>query len=408
VQTPRSLNVLSLVLATACGLAVANIYYSQPLLNLIAQSFHTSQGSAAIVVTATQIGYALGLVLLLPLGDLIENRVLSSRTLLVTALALAWAAFAPNLGAFLVLSIFIGLTSVVAQILIPLAAHLAPEAERGHFVGRVMSGLLLGILLARTVSSLLAAAFGWRSVYLVSAVLMLATAVVLARMLPDRKPDHTASYPKLMRSVLEIARDERLLRQRALGQALIFMAFSSFWTSISFQLIKTQHFSQVGIAIFALVGAAGAAAAPIAGRLGDRGYGRVGSGLALLLASAAMVLAASFGSSVAALAVGAVLLDLAVQSHQVLSQREIYSLRAEARARINTVFMGTVFIGGAIGSAVSGALYESHGWRAAALFGATMPFIGFLLWLRRQVLSAARSRGALEPNAAQSVKRSAV
>jgi predicted MFS family arabinose efflux permease len=408
VQTPRSLNVLSLILATACGLAVANIYYSQPLLNLIAQSFHTSQGSAAIIVTTTQIGYALGLVLLLPLGDLIENRLLSSRTLLVTALALALAAFAPNLGTFLVLSIFIGLTSVVAQILVPLAAHLAPEAERGHFVGRVMSGLLLGILLARTVSSLLAAAFGWRSVYVVSAVLMLATAVVLARMLPTRQPDHAASYPKLMRSVLEIARSEPRLRQRAIGQAMMFMAFSSFWTSISFQLIRTHNFSQVGIAIFALVGAAGAAAAPIAGKVGDRGYGRIGSGIALLLASAAMVLAASFGSSVTALAIGAVLLDLAVQSHQVLSQREIYSLRADARARINTVFMGTVFLGGAIGSAISGALYDSHGWRSAALFGAAMPFIGFLLWLRRQVFSARGPRRGVDQLVPESVRRSAV
>jgi predicted MFS family arabinose efflux permease len=322
-------------------------------------------------------------VLLLPLGDLLENRLLSSRTLLVTALALALAAFAPNLGAFLVLSIFIGLTSVVAQILIPLAAHLAPEAERGQFVGRVMSGLLLGILLARTASSLLAAAFGWRSVYVVSAVLMLGTAVVLARMLPNRKPDHTASYPQLLRSVLQIAKTEPRLRQRALGQAMMFMAFSSFWTSISFQLIKTHDFSQVGIAIFALVG--------------DRGHGRIGSGVSLLLAATAMGLAATFGSNVGALVVSAVLLDLAVQSHQVLSQREIYALRADARARINTVFMGTVFLGGAIGSAVSGALYEAHGWRAAALFGGAMPLIGFLLWLRRQLFD--RDRAAARPAA---------
>jgi predicted MFS family arabinose efflux permease len=377
----RSTNALTLILATACGLSVANIYYAQPLLDLIAHSFHTSQSSAAVVVTATQLGYALGLVLLLPLGDLIENRTLTSRTLIVTAVVLGLAAVAPSLGLFLVLSALIGTTSVVAQILIPLAAHLAPEAERGRFVGRVMSGLVLGILLARTVSSLLAAAFGWRSIYIVSAALMVTMAVVLHRMLPTRRPDHTASYGQLMSSIVYLARTEPALRRRAAGQALMFGAFSAFWTSIAYELIAQHHLSQTGIAMFALVGAAGAAAAPVAGRLGDAGHGRIASGVVFALAATAMLLADVGSRNLIVLAIAGVLLDLAAQGHQVLSQQEIYQLRPDARARINTVFMGSVFLGGAVASAVSGQLYDHYKWAGPTLFGAILPVVGFVLWL---------------------------
>ncbi|MCW2599677.1 MAG: major facilitator superfamily 1 [Frankiales bacterium] len=377
----RSLNVLTFVLATACGLSVANLYYAQPLLDLIARSFHTSQSNAAVVVTATQLGYALGLVVLLPLGDLLDNRKLTSRTLLVTALALALAAVAPSLGLFVVLSVLIGTASVVAQILIPFAAHLAPDAERGRLVGRVMSGLLLGIMLARTVSSLLAAAWGWRSIYVVSAALMLLLSFVLSRMLPPRRPDHTASYRQLMSSLVHLVRSEPALRRRAAGQALMFGTFSAFWTSIAFELIAQHGLSQTGIAIFALIGAAGAAAAPVAGRLGDAGHGRIGSGLAFLLAAAAMLLADLAARNLVLLAVAGVLLDLAVQVHIVLSQQEIYQLRPDARARVNTVFMGTVFLGGAAASAVSGLLYDNDKWAGPTLFGACLAVAGFFLWL---------------------------
>jgi predicted MFS family arabinose efflux permease len=381
-------------LATACGLSVANIYYAQPLLDLIAHSFHTSQGSAAVVVTCTQLGYALGLVLLLPLGDLIENRTLTSRTLVVTALVLALAAVAPSLWLFLLFSALIGTTSVVAQILIPLAAHLAPEAERGRFVGRVMSGLLLGILLARTVSSLLAAALGWRSIFVVSAALMLALAVLLHRVLPTRRPNHTAGYGQLMSSIVHLARTEPALRRRAAGQALMFGTFSAFWTSIAYELIAHHHLSQTGIALFALVGAAGIAAAPIAGRLGDAGHGRIVSGVAFLLAVVAMLLADIGSSNLIVLAIAGVLLDLAVQGHQVLSQQEIYQLRPDARARTNTVFMGSVFLGGAAASTVSGLLYDRYAWAGPTLFGAVLPAVGFMLWLGSARRARAASRAA--------------
>ncbi len=389
VQTNR-LGLITVVLATACGLSVANIYYSQPLLDLIARSFHTSQGSAAIVVTATQLGYAAGLIVLMPLGDLLENRKLTAWTMLATAVAAVLAAISPNLAVFLVLSVVIGLTSVVAQILIPLAAHLAPEAERGQFVGRVMSGLLLGILLARTVSSLLAATGGWRTVYVVSAVLMVGMSVVLWCTLPRHKPTPSGSdttYPRLMRSILQLARSEPALRRRAVSQALMFGIFSVFWTSITFELIRVHHLSQTGIAIFALVGAGGALAAPVAGRLADRGHGTVGSGLAFVLAIAAIAAAGLGAHNLIVLAAAAVLLDLAVQGHQVLSQQEIYSLRPDARARINTVYMGSVFLGGSIASAASGALYEAYGWAGPVWLGVGFGCAGFAVWSGSRVLA---------------------
>jgi predicted MFS family arabinose efflux permease len=379
--TPGRLRFVTFVLAAACGLTVANLYYAQPLLTLIATSLHVGQGAATIVVTLTQIGYALGLIFVLPLGDLFENRALTSRLLVGTTLALLLAAFSPVFGVFLAAAVLIGLTSCVAQILVPLAAHLAPPASSGRVVGRVMSGLLLGILLARTVASLVAAAWGWRTIYLISAVLMLCLAVVLRRTLPVRRPDTGRSYPRLLASVVELARTEPVLRRRAICQATMFGAFSVFWTVITFQLIDQHHFTQSQVGLFALVGAAGAAAAPLGGRLADRGHGRSGSGAALLLGSAALVVACLGHASVILLAVGAVLLDLAVQCHGVMSQHEIYGLRSTARARINTVFMGTTFVGGALGSACAGALNTAYGWTAATAFGAVLPLLGFVVWL---------------------------
>jgi predicted MFS family arabinose efflux permease len=379
--SPRLSRAVTVVLAVACGLTVANLYYSQPLLDLIARDFGVSRSAAAVVVTLTQAGYALGLLFVLPLGDLLENRRLASRTLLGTAAALVLAAFSPVFAVFLVVSVLVGVTSVVAQVLVPLAAHLAPPEERGKVVGQVMSGLLLGILLARTVASLVAELWSWRTIYVVSAVLMLALALVLRRMLPVRRPDHRAGYRALLASLGELVRHEPVLRRRALCQATMFGAFSAFWTAIAYQLIAGHGFSQGQIAVFALVGAGGAVAAPVAGRIADRGYGRRASGAALLLAALSFVLALVGQHSVVLLAVAAVLLDFAVQCHQVLSQHEVYALRADARARLNTVFVSTIFVGGAISSAVTGVLYGAYGWTGVCVLGVLLPLVGLGIWV---------------------------
>jgi predicted MFS family arabinose efflux permease len=371
---------LTLVLAVACGLTVANLYYAQPLLDLVADAFGVTQGAATIVVTLTQAGYAAGLLFLLPLGDLVENRRLVTRLLIGTAAALLLAALSPAYGMFLAVAVLVGLTSVVAQILIPLAAHLAPPEQRGAMVGQVMSGLILGILLARTASSLVAEAWGWRAIYFVSAALMIALAVVLRRMLPVFSPSHREGYGPLLRSVATLARAEPALRRRALSQATMFGAFTAFWTAIGYELIDEHGFSQTQIALFALIGAGGAAAAPLAGRLADRGHGRWASGAALLLASLTMLAAAAGHRSVIVLAVAGVLLDFAAQAHQVMSQHEIYALRADARARINTVFMTTIFTGGALASALTGALHHRYGWVGACLLGAALPLLGLAAW----------------------------
>jgi predicted MFS family arabinose efflux permease len=426
--TSVPLRAITLTLAFACGASVANLYYAQPLLELIARSFHVGQGTASIVVTATQLGYALGLGLLLPLGDLVENRALASRTLVLTATALAVAALAPDFGLFLVVSVLVGTTSVVAQILVPFAAHLAPPAQRGKIVGAgsvaaqilvpmaaslasverrgqvvgtVMSGLLLGILLARTLASLAAAAWGWRSIYFISAGLMLLTAFAVVRLLPKRTPPRTSSYGALLSSLGELIRNEPVLRRRAVRQACMFGSFSAFWTAITYELVDAHHLSQTGIAIFALVGAGGAGAAPIAGRLGDRGVGHFASGAAILLAAAAMVLAGAGAGSVVLLAAAGVLLDVAVQTHQVLSQREIYALREDARARVNAVYMGTVFIGGAISSAIAGVLHSHYGWTGVTIFAAALPLVAAGTWLRGSLVERVKYRGdAPAPSAA--------
>lgn len=381
----RRLRALTFVLAAASGVSIANIFYSQPLLGLIAQTFNVTDSTASIVVTVTQLGYAAGIIVLMPLGDLIENRALASRVLIVTAVASAVAGFATSLTFFLVASAILGFTSVVAQIVVPLAAHMAPEGQGGRYVGRVMSGLLLGIMLARSVSSFLADLWGWRSVYLVSAGLMVVMSVVLALTLPRRKPDHTGSYGSLVVSIWHIVREEPALRRRAVMQALMFGTFSAFWTSVTYELIKDHDLSQTQIAIFALVGAAGAMAAPVAGRIGDRGLGGPATGIVFALAAAAMAIAGFGAHSLIVLALAGVLLDLAVQGNLVLSQQEIYALRPDARSRLNTVFIGSVFFGGAIGSALSGMLYDHAGWSGVAILGVVLALIGLGIWAASQM-----------------------
>jgi predicted MFS family arabinose efflux permease len=375
------LGALTGVLALACGLSVANIYYAQPVLEALAHSFGTSEGTVTVVVTLSQIGYAVGLVFVLPLGDLVQIRRLTPLMLVVASAALLVAGAAPSLAVFMIGYLLVGTFSTVAQILVPFAANLAPEESRGEIVGRVMGGLLLGILLARTVSSEVAALLGWRAIFYISAGLMLGLALILARYLPAREPDHQAGYGSLMRSVGHYAVTLGPLRRRAACQSLLFVAFSAYWSTVSYVLIDKHHFSQAGIGIFALVGATGAAVAPVAGWLSDRGFGRWGSGFTLGTAVLAMVIAGLGQSSVILLGLGGVLLDVGVQGHQIFSQQEIYSLAPEARARINTVYMGTVFIGGAVGSALAGVLHSSHGFGGVMVFAAAACFVSFTIWL---------------------------
>lgn len=374
--TPR----LTTIFAIACGLAVANIYYVQPLLATIDRDFGVGAGAGSIVVTLTQLGYALGLVAIVPLADLIENRTLVVRVLMGTTVALVAIALAPTYAAFLAAAIVVGITSVAAQILVPFAAHLAPDATRGRVVGRVMSGLLVGVLLSRAFAGVVGGAVGWRAVYFVAAVGIAAIAIVLARALPRRAPTYGGSYGALLRSLVTIYRREPVLRRRALYQSLMFASFSAFWTSITFLLASPRYgFSATQIGIFALAGATGALVAPLGGRLGDAGHSRIGTAVALAIGAAGFAL--TLVPSLWTLVLAALALDAATQGTLVLGQRAIYALAPAERGRLNTLFIATFFVGGAAGSAASGLAYERFGWDGVVALGAALPLLALGWWL---------------------------
>lgn len=383
VRSPREqekLGVLTTLLAVSCGLAVANLYYSQPLLSALAEAFGTTEAATATVVTITQIGYATGLLLLLPIGDLVETRKLVPPLLVVVAASLCLAGLAPSLGVFLAASAIIGLASVVTQVLVPFAAHLAPDAKRGRVVGKISSGLLAGLLLSRSVSGLVAGALGWQAIFFISAAAMLVLALVLARALPGRPPDHTAGYRKLMSSTLEIVRAEPLLRRLALSQALMFAAYSAFWTAIAFELIDGHGFDLAGVGLFALIAAVGVFVAPFAGRIADQGRGMAVSGAVMSLGFLAAIVAGLGAEHLVVLAIAAVVLDVSVVGNQVLNLREVYELRADARSRINAAYMSAVFVGGAVGSVASGLLYDQFGWGGVMALAALAIAIAVAVW----------------------------
>jgi predicted MFS family arabinose efflux permease len=371
---------LVVLFAIACGLAVGNIYYAQPLLDTLGHDFHARQSLVGLIVTMTQIGYAVGLLTIVPLGDLIENKKLVLLVFCGTVASLLLAALSPGIRVFFIASLLIGITSVVAQVLIPLAAALTPQARRGQVVGQIMSGLLLGILFARALSGFIAGTFGWRAVYFGSATLLVALMVVLARKLPERKPTFNGTYGELIASLYHIFRNEPVLRRRAFYQTAMFASFSAFWTTITFLLAGPFHFTQTLIGFFALAGAAGAIVAPLAGKLGDRGYQRPATGAAFVVAMIGYLLtlhAAHWWTLILA----AIIIDAAVQTTLVCGQQMIYSLHPEQRSRLNTLFIATFFLGGAAGSAIASYGYERIGWSAVVVIGVALSLLALAYWL---------------------------
>ena len=372
-----------MLFAFCCGAIVANIYYAQPIIELIAPDIGLSSTAASLIVSLTQIGYALGLFFLVPLGDLLENRRLMLITTAVAVLSLLGAAFAEQPNVFLLVSLLVGFSSVSVQMLIPLAAHLAPEESRGRVVGGIMGGLLLGILLARPIASLVADHFGWRAVFGSAAVVMIGISVVLATTMPKRLPDHRASYGQLLFSLWTLLRTQPVLRQRAFYQACMFATFSLFWTAVPLELSRNHGLSQTQIAIFALIGAIGAIAAPISGRLADAGYTRIASLGALLFGALSFLPGLVHPAySVIGLAITGVVLDFCVQTSMVLGQRTVYALDAASRSRLNALYMTSIFIGGAIGSAIASPLFDHGGWSWVLIAGTTLPLIALLAFLR--------------------------
>jgi predicted MFS family arabinose efflux permease len=369
------------LLAIACGAAVANLYYAQPLLDVIARDLGVSSAAAGLLVTASQVGYAAGLVFLVPLGDLLDRRRMVWRLLLVTALGLALAAAAPSFAVLAIAIGIVGVTAVVAQVLVPLAGTLAAEHERGKVVGDVMSGLLLGILLARTASGLIASVSSWRAVYVIGAVLMVVLAFVLRRALPPTPPATDLAYGRALASVVALVRDEPLLRRRMFYGALGMASFSVLWTAIAFLLSGAPfNLGEGTIGLFGLAGLVGAGATQGAGRLADRGHAHAATGVFLLTILVSWILLALGHDSVAALIAGVVLLDLGIQGQHILNQNTIYTLAPDARSRVTTAYMTSNFTFGALGSAAASVAWSAGGWGAVSAVGLGLAVLGVLGW----------------------------
>jgi predicted MFS family arabinose efflux permease len=371
---------LVLVLAVSCGLCAANLYYAQPVLHTIARSLGTGAGTAGLIVTFSQIGFAIGLALLVPLGDLKPRRILVPIVLVVTAAALVASAVAPSIGVLIAVALLVGAGSVVAQMLVPLAASLADDDHRGRVVGTVMSGLLVGILLARTVSGLVAGVSNWRVVYLVAAGLTIAMAVVLRRVLPAEFERPQLGYAILLATVARLLVHEPVLRRRALFGALGFAAFSVFWTTMAFLLASSPyHYGDVTIGLFGLIGAAGALCANFAGRWVDRDLSTATT-LVFAACIALSFLPLWWGRhDLVMLIVGIVVLDIGVQGLQVTNQSLIYRLAPELRSRITSGYMVCYFAGGAAGSALGSSLYDGHGWSGVCALGSAIGIVAVLL-----------------------------
>ncbi|WP_179403186.1 MFS transporter [Burkholderia guangdongensis] len=361
---------LLLLLATIAGVSVANIYYNQPLLDSFRASFPSQASWIGAVPTATQLGYATGMLVLAPLGDRFDRRLLILLQIAGLSVALIAAASASSLAVLAVASLAIGVLATIAQQAVPFAAEIAPPAERGHAVGTVMSGLLLGILLARTAAGFVAEYFGWRAVFGASVASLVALAALVAVRLPRSTPTSTLPYGKLLASIWHLVVELRGLREASATGAAIFAAFSAFWPVLTLLLAGAPfHLGPQAAGLFGIVGAAGALAAPYAGRFADRRGPRTIISIAIALVALAFAIFVLSGTSLGGLVVGVIVLDVGVQTAQISNQSRIYALKPDARSRVNTVFMVCYFIGGALGSSVGVAAWRIAGWHGMCAAG---------------------------------------
>lgn len=378
--TPALTRTARWVFAITAGLTVANLYYNQPLLADIARSFAVPASRVGLVATLTQIGYAVGLLLIVPLGDVVERRRLIVLTLVGVTLALALAAFARGFALFAAASFLIGVTTITPQIVVPLAAGLARPEERGTVVGQIMSGLLVGILGGRVVAGAIGHAAGWRTVFGLAAGVMLLLAVALPRWLPRTPAGSHASYRELLRSLGTIARTEPVVRDAAILGALAFASFSVFWTTLVFRLqTPPLHYGSAVAGSFGLLGIAGALTAPLAGRLADRVTPRRTVGVAMAVNALAWGVAWMWGGTIVGLAAAVVLLDAATQGAHISNQTRIYALPAHAHSRYNTVYMVTYFIGGAAGSVLGTASMGAYGWSGVCAVGLALMAVALVV-----------------------------
>ncbi|MBB6143165.1 putative MFS family arabinose efflux permease [Silvibacterium bohemicum] len=357
-------------LGLACGVGVSNIYYNQPLLLDMARSLHVDHSRMGTVAVATQIGYSIGILAFVPLGDVIERRGLMVRLMAGVAVAALLAAFAPNLAVLLAASIAIGLTAAVTHIIVPIAPELADDEERGRAIGTVMTGLLLGVLLARSVSGWIASFFGWRAVFFFAAASNAAFVPLLLRKLPKLPPHKPVRYMQALRSLWTLIRTQPLLRESAVLGGLVFAAFSAFWTTLVFLLGSKHYHLGAGTAgSFGVLGATGALIAPIAGRIADRRGSRTVVTLGLSLLTLGFCTLWLLGYHIMGLVLGVIVLDLGTQATQIANQTRIFGLEPGARGRINTIYMMIYFLGGSLGSLFSTIAWAHWGWSGVCALG---------------------------------------
>ncbi|MGL3207838.1 MFS transporter [Bradyrhizobium sp. BR 1433] len=383
--TARALSpAVVLLFAVACGLSVANIYFAQPLLDTMAQDLSITPAVIGGVVTLTQVGYAFGLMLIVPLGDLWDRRRLIVGQTVLSAIALTIVGTAPNAPVLLVGMVLVGLLAVVIQVLVAYAATLAAPADRGRAIGTVTSGVVSGILLARFAAGALADLGGWRVVYLTSAALTLVLAALLARALPRHAPQPMAgsSYAKLLRSTLALFVEEQVLRERAVFALLIFASFSVFWSSVVLPLAAPPLWlSHTTIGMLGIAGLAGALAARNSGQLADRGWGQRTTGLSLLLMLAGWVPIACLNTSLWLVVAGVLMIDFAVQAIHVTNQSLIVAARPDAASRLVGGYMVFYSIGTGFGAITSTMAYAAAGWPGVCVLGAAISACALLYWV---------------------------
>jgi len=383
----------TLVMATACGVAAASVYYNQPMLGIMEAAFPGREPVTGLVPMATQLGFAVGLLLLVPLGDRIERRRLILLQLTSLAFSLAAAALAPDAWALVVISALVGITSSVAQQIVPFAAELAEPSRRGATIGTVMSGLLCGMLLGRVVAGAVAEYYGWRAMYWLGLLLVTATGCLLAATLPRSHVKTEAGYGELLKSLITLWRDEQALRRATMIQGCLFGSFIAFWTILALQLEARYQLGAQTAGLFGVVGVVGILFAPVAGKLADRKGPHAVIGFGSLIIAASWIIFGTWGT-VAGLIVGVILLDFGEQGALVSNQYVIYALRPDARNRLNTIFMGGMFVGGAIGSAGASLAWHQSGWPAVCFFGAVLVAVALgpsmAKWSRRSCLPPTR------------------
>lgn len=376
---PELTNLTLWIMTIATGLIVANLYYNQPLLEDITRTFHTTKAKAGQVSMLTQIGYAVGMFFLAPLADMVKRKRLMVIVFAFMVLSLIITATAQSINLLILASFLLGVSSMIPQLLVPMAAHLANPAERGKKIGVIMSGLLIGILLSRTFSGIIGEYFGWRAVFYIATGLMLVMWIVIGLFLPEVEPDYKGTYKSLMASLVDLFKQEPKLRLAALRGALCFACFSAFWTTIVFLLKQNFNLGSDVAGEFGLVGAFGAIAAGLMGRLSDKMDAYKLSGITLALILVSFVIFYFSGHSIIGLIVGVIILDMGVQATHISNQSIIFALHAGARNRINTIYMVSYFIGGSVGTFIATQLWKNYQWNGVCITGGIISIVTLVI-----------------------------